>query len=173
MSVIARISNLLHLHSPGSARQTTNELVEISPDSDASYAAPDAILCVDVHKNPSALGRAVEYARKLYRPKRGTRVTSLPKLFALIDFRKLSSDQLWQVNNELIPAGALIFPYPNDCKSFEDAMIALDTEIEKTRKNYLRARRHLRSRPSVAAAEQLAAKTQVHKTAQATAAVDK
>jgi hypothetical protein len=122
-------------------------LLEISPSQEYVPPQPDTILCINVHENETALADAVAYTRQVCTPEPGSRITFIPRLFALINVRQLSPQQRWQVNKELIPAGASIFPYPKGCETFEGAMHALKAQLIAARRQYIAARKNLRTPP--------------------------
>lgn len=92
--------------------------------------------CLDVHENESALPAAVRYVRQARAARPGSVLRFTPSIFALVDIRDLTPDQLDLLNEELIPAGASIFEYPKGCKSFREAMYTLFEEVKESRRAY-------------------------------------
>lgn len=147
-TIAAKISSFLQ---PGKRQRECDEatqvcLLEVSL-SEKPYPQPEpnTVLCLDIH-DQSALTDAIEYTRQVFKPRPGKEIEFIPRLFALVNLRRLSPHEKWQVNKQLIPAGASLFPYPRGCESFEQAKIALKSQLIAARKDYAVARRNLKKR---------------------------
>jgi hypothetical protein len=148
LSILDTISDLLHVgkHQRDCDNDADVCLCDV-PLYELPYKQPDAniVMCLDI-QDQEALSSAIEYARQVYEPRPGKRIEFLPRVFALINFRRLSPEQKWQVNKQLIPAGASIFPYPAGCESFNEAKDALKSQLIVAHRDYTAARKNLRRR---------------------------
>jgi hypothetical protein len=153
MTLGERISNLLYA---GKRHRDGDEAIQVRLREvslrEKPYPQPDpnTVFCVDIH-DQSGLTDAIEYARQVHRPRPGKKIEFIPRLFALVNVRSLSPHQKWQVNKQLIPAGASIFPYPSGCESFEQAKVALESQLVAARRHYVGARKNLKRRNRVGA----------------------
>lgn len=112
-------------------------LVQVRLDgSDYREPAPDEMVCLDVHESQEALSNSVKLVRQAFSFEPGSEITYMPTIFALVNVRSLTPDELWVVNKKLIPSGATVFAYPQGCASFAQAMQALGSEIAKYRESH-------------------------------------
>lgn len=112
-------------------------LVQVRLDgSNYHEPAADEMFCLDVHESREALSKAVEFVRQAFSFEPGSEITYIPTIFALVNVRSLTPDELWVVNKKLIPSGATVFAYPKGCASFAQAMQALGSEIASYRESH-------------------------------------